>query len=186
MSNRIKVTEKNVPDYFYLEKLTPGRSLGSFLCPIAEYNDYLSVDAIRSLNDHIAKTWLLCEQKTEKIAAYISLIMDAIKLSFTEKERHGLNYPFKTIPAMKIAKLAVDGRFLERYRGIGSFMINAAMGKAIGCNEDYCAARFLTVDADIEHDNGVFAFYQKNGFIPNAELFNKNRKTISMRKDIYG
>ena len=60
------------------------------------------------------------------------------------------------------------------------------MGKAIDCNEDYCAARFLTVDADIEHDEGVIAFYMKNGFIPNVELKNKNRKTISMRKDIYG
>jgi hypothetical protein len=43
----------------------------------------------------------------------------------------------------------------------------------------------LPVDADMEHDEGVLAFYRKNGFIPNAELFNKNRKTISMRKDIY-
>ena len=34
-------------------------------------------------------------------------------------------------------------------------------------------------------DEGVLAFYQKNGFIPNTELLNKNRKTISMRKDIY-
>ncbi|MCL2044464.1 MAG: hypothetical protein FWG89_10030 [Treponema sp.] len=86
---------------------------------------------------------------------------------------------------MKIAKLAVDGRLSEKYNGIVSFMIYAAMGKAIDCNEDYCAARFLTVDADIEHDKGVIAFYEKNGFIPNAELYNKKRTTISMRKDIY-
>jgi len=185
MNNHIKVTTKNVTDYFYLEKLTPERSFGSFLCPVTEYNDYLIKDAIRSLKDHIAKTWLLCEQKTGKIAAYVSLIMDAIKLSFTEKGLHSLNYPFKTIPAMKIAKLAVDGCFSEKYKGIGSFMIDAAMGMAIDCNEDYCAARFLTVDADIEHDKGVLVFYEKNGFIPNAEHFNKNRKTISMRKDIY-
>jgi hypothetical protein len=64
-------------------------------------------------------------------------------------------------------------------------MINAAMGKVIGCNADYCAARFLTVDADIEHDKGVLTFYEKNGFVPNAELHNKNRKTVSMRKDVY-
>jgi hypothetical protein len=44
---------------------------------------------------------------------------------------------------------------------------------------------FLTVDADIEHDEGVQAFYEKNSFIQNTEFFNKNRKTISMRKDIY-
>ena len=137
------------------------------------------------MNDHIALTWLLMEKSTQKVVAYMSLIMDAIKLSFTEKELHNLNYPFKTIPAMKIAKLAVDRSFSERYKKIGSYMIYAAESRAIGCNDDYCAARFLTVDADIEHDKGVLAFYEKNGFIPNAELYNKNRKTISMRKDIY-
>ncbi|MDR0301093.1 MAG: hypothetical protein LBI04_02135 [Treponema sp.] len=186
MIKHIKITSKNAEEYFYLEKLVSEKSLGSFNCPVAEYNDYLFKDAIRSFKDHIAKTWLLREQKTGEIAAYMSLIMDAIKLSFTEKELHNLHYPFKTIPAMKIAKLAVNGNLSEKYRGIGSFMINAAMGKAIDCNVDYCAARFLTVDADIEHDKGVFTFYAKNGFISNAELYNKNRKTVSMRKDIYG
>jgi len=185
MSSRPKITTKNVSDYFFLEKLTPEKPSLLFECSIEEYNDYLFHDAVRSLKDHIAKTWLLCEHKTGKIAAYMSLIMDAIKLSMTEKELHGLNYPFKTIPAMKIAKLAVDGGFSKKYKGIGSFMINAAMGKAINCNEDYCAARFLTVDADIEHDKGVLTFYEKNGFTPNVELYNKNRKTISMRKDLY-
>jgi len=185
MSTRIKINSKNVLDYFYLEKLVPDKPPVSFDCSIAEYNDYLFLDAIRSLKDYIAKTWLLREQSTGAIAAYMSLIMDAIKLSFTEKELHKLDYPFRTISAMKIAKLAVDSGFLGKYKGIGTFMINAAMGKAIACNEDYCAARFLTVDADIEHNEGVFAFYEKNGFIPNTELNNKNRKTISMRKDIW-
>jgi hypothetical protein len=166
--------------------LTVAFSLSSFFCPIEEYTDYLLKDALRSQKDHIAKTWILWERATGSIAAYMSLIMDAIKLSFTEKELHNLNYPFKTIPAMKIAKLAVDCRHSEKYKGIGSFMIEFAMSKALSCNDDYCAARFLTADdADIEHDEGILAFYQKNGFIPNTELFNKNRKTISMRKDIY-
>jgi len=95
------------------------------------------------------------------------------------------DYLFRTIPAMKIAKLAVDGSFSKKYKGIGTFMITGAERLAWACNATYCAARFLTVDADIEHDEGVFAFYEKNGFIPNAELYNKNRKTISMRKDLY-
>jgi hypothetical protein len=185
MSSRIKITTKNAGDYFYLEPLSSEKMPVSFKCPIGEYNDYIFQDAIHSKNDHVAKTWLLWEQKTGEAAAYMSLIMDAIKLSFTEKELHNLNYPFKTIPAMKIAKLAVDNGFLGKYKGIGSFMINAAIGKALGCNDDYCAARFLTVDADIEHDEGVLAFYEKNGFLLNSELYNKNRKTISMRKDLY-
>jgi len=183
---RIQFGKKEHFIAFNLEPLTTSISLDSFSCQIEEYNEYLYKEAIRSRNDHIALTWLLKERNTGKIAAYMSLIADAIKLSATEKELHNLNYPFKTIPAMKIAKLAVSQSFSEKYKGIGSFMIGATMWKALSCNAEYCAARFLTVDADIEHDEGVLAFYQKNGFIPNAELYNKNRKTISMRKDIYG
>jgi len=183
--SKIKISLANVRSYFYLEPLRVNSDLQGFSCSITEYNDYLVYDALRSMNDHIALTWLLTERTTGRIAAYMSLIMDAIKLSFTEKELHHLNYPFRTIPAMKIAKLAVDICFSEKYKGIGSFMIDSAERLAWACNNEYCAARFLTVDADVEHDEGVSAFYQKNGFISNAELYNKNRKTISMRKDLY-
>ena len=182
---RIQFGKKESVILFKLEPLVPSIDLSGFSCFIGEYNEYLYKDALHSQNDHIARTWLLRERSTGKITAYMSLIADAVKLSTVEKELHALNYPFRTIPAVKIAKLAVSQAFSEKYKGIGSFMIETAESKAIGCNADYCAARFLTVDADIEHDSGVLAFYEKNGFIPNAELFNKNRKTISMRKDIY-
>jgi len=170
---------------FKVEPITSLKDCGNFDCGIPEYNDYLFLDALRSFNDHVAFTWLLTERSTGKTAAYMSLIMDAIKLSGAEKELHNLKYPFRTIPAMKIAKLAVDSSFSKKYKGIGTFMIDYAEHFAWACNTTYCAARFMTVDADIEHDAGVLTFYEKNGFIPNAELNNKNSKTISMRKDMY-
>jgi ribosomal protein S18 acetylase RimI-like enzyme len=173
------------PDEFKFVPFISPKICSSFNCSSSEYNDYLINDALRSQNDHIALTWLLTERSTGEIAAYMSLVMDAIKLSGAEKELHHLKYPFRTIPAMKIAKLAVDCSFSKKYKGIGTFMIDTAERLAIACNTEYCAARFLTVDADIEHDKGVLAFYEKNGFTPNAELYNKNRRTISMRKDIY-
>ena len=185
MNRKIKIIPKNAPTYFYFQPLTDVTVCEGFDCSVSEYNDYLISDALRSQKDHIALTWLLTERSTEKIAAYMSVIMDAIKLTGAEKELHNLKYPFRTIPAMKIAKLAVALSFSERYKGIGTFMIDTAERLAIACNTEYCAARFLTVDADIEHDKGVIDFYEKNGFIPNAELYNKNRKTISMRKDLY-
>ena len=185
MSSRIRITFKNGGDYFYLEPLSFEKPPFSFDCAIAEYTEYLMHDALRSMYDHIALTWLLTERSTGHIAAYMSLIMDAIKLSFTEKELHSLNYPFRTVPAMKMAKLAVDCGFSEKYKGIGTFMIESTGRLAWDCNTMYCACRFLTVDADIEHDDGVLAFYEKNGFLLNSELYNKNRKTISMRKDLY-
>ena len=185
MKRRIEIVPKNANDYFYFQSLASSTGYDNFNCGISEYNDYLVNDAQRSMSDHVALTWLLTERSTDKIAAYMSLIMDAIKLSFTEKELHHLNYPFRTIPAMKVAKLAVDINFSKKYKGIGTFMINSAERLAWACNNDYCACRFLTVDADVEHDEGVLMFYEKNGFIKNDELYNKNRKTISMRKDIY-
>jgi hypothetical protein len=86
----------------------------------------------------------------------MSLIADAIKLSTAEKEIHNLNYPFKTIPAMKIAKLAVSSSYQEKYSGIGSYMIRLATGIAEDSNEKHFACRFITVDAD-----KVIEFYQK-------------------------
>ncbi|MDR2019479.1 MAG: hypothetical protein LBQ14_01790 [Treponema sp.] len=170
---------------FKLEQLNSDTPLGGFACPVEEYNIYLHKEAVQSQNDHVALTWLLRERDTGKIAAYMSLIADAIKLSVSEKELHDLKYPFKTIPAMKIAKLAVSTDFSNTYKGIGSFMIDSARTIARKCNEYYCACRFLTVDADIEHNEGVRTFYEKNNFLLNSELYNKNRKTISMRKDLY-
>ena len=190
MNHRIEISHNNANAYFYFQPFSSLTACGNFDCGLPEYNDYLFEDALRSVNDHIAFTWLLTERTTEKTAAYMSLIMDAIKLSGAEKELHNLKYPFRTIPAMKIAKLAVDGSFSKKYKGIGTFMITSAERLAWACNATYCAARFLRqlvgdVDADIEHDNGVLAFYEKSGFVPNAEFYNKNRKTVSMRKDLY-
>ena len=148
MSRKIEIGFSNAPEYFYFQLLTDSTVLESFDCGIPEYNDYLMDDALRSMCDHVALTWLLTERATNKITAYMSLIMDAIKLSFTERELHNLKYPFRTIPAMKIAKLAVGLNSSEKYKGIGSYMIDSAEHLAMSCNETYCAARFLTVDAD--------------------------------------
>jgi len=171
---------------FKLEQITQDTIFDGFDCSIAEYNDYLTGSAFRSRQDNIALTWLLRKQDTGGLAAYMALVADAVKLSVAEKEIHDLHYPFKTIPAVKIAKLAVSSTFKQTYRGIGSFMIQAARYIARRCSSDYFAVRFLTVDADIEHNKNVLSFYEKNGFVLNTELFNKNRKTVSMRLDIYG
>ncbi|MCL2067025.1 MAG: hypothetical protein FWG99_06135 [Treponema sp.] len=132
----------------------------------------------------MAITWLLRERSSGAVAAYMSLIADSIKLTATEKELHSLAYPFKTVPAMKVAKLAVSATFQEKYLGIGSLMIEMATEIAEACNKHYFACRFITVDADIEHNETVLNFYLKNGFIPNEETANKRLKTISMRRDI--
>jgi len=185
MNSRITVSHKNGNTLFYFEQISIISRIKDFSCSVKEYNDYLYNDALRSKDDHIALTWLLKERSTESVSAYMSLISDAIKLSVSEKDLHNLNYPFKTIPAIKVAKLAVSQLSQKKYRGLGTYMINKAMALARICNRQLFACRFMTVDADIEHDEGILAFYEKNGFILNSEIYNRNRKTVSMRKDIY-
>ena len=185
MSKRVPVTLENGRRLFDIEILASDDPISRFDCNIDEYNDYLTQEALRSQNDHIALTWLLRDKADKGIAAYMSLIADAIKLSTSEKELHHLDYPFKTVSAMKIAKLAVSAMYQGKYKGIGSFMIASAISIGRTCNKTLFACRFLTVDADVEHNESVLDFYRKNGFLVNEELFNKNRKNISMRKDIY-
>jgi len=185
MDNRIHISLHNGLKFFYFEKLNTTSSLDGFCCSVPEYNEYLTADAVRSRNDHIALTWLLRDKEQKRIVSYMSLITDSIKISIAEKEFHSLNYPFKMIPSIKIAKLAVDEIFIGKYKGIGTYMIKFAASRARSCDELHAACRFLTVDADIEHNAKVLDFYKKNDFFVNEELYNKNRKTISMRKDIY-
>jgi hypothetical protein len=98
MSPRITINRRNGDDHFYFEQLSQTAPLGDFSCFIGEYNEYLFEDALRSQKDHVALTWLLRERTSGAVAAYMSLIADAIKLSVSEKETHNLNYPFKAIP----------------------------------------------------------------------------------------
>jgi hypothetical protein len=112
---------------FSLEQLKGEIKPDNFFCQIEEYNEYLFHEAVKAQNDQMALTWLLSERSSGAIAAYMSLIADAIKLSATEKELHKLEYPFKTAPAMKIAKLVVSTPFQEKYKGIGSLMVDMAI-----------------------------------------------------------
>ena len=126
MDNRTVISLRNAAKFFHFEKLSAASSLEGFYCSIPEYNEYLMIDAVRSRNDHIALTWLLRDNKQRSVASYMSLITDSIKISTTEKELHLLNYPFKMIPALKVAKLAVDESFSKKYKGIGTCMIEFA------------------------------------------------------------
>jgi ribosomal protein S18 acetylase RimI-like enzyme len=184
VSAKNAVNGENGPVLFSLGRLVFPVGLDTFSCQITEYSDWLMQESLHSQDDLVAATYLLHERETGAIAAYMALVADAIKLSASEKELHRLNYPFRTIPAMKIAKLAVSSSFREKYSGIGSFMIYLALRIAFKTNKTQFSCRFVTVDADIEHDMGLLDFYTKNGFVSNGEMNNKRSKTINMRKDI--
>jgi len=162
-------------------------SISRFSNEYDEYNIFLHEEARNYEKFNISRTHLLIDLSNDRIFAYMSLVADSIQLTKSEKELTELGLiPFSTFPAMKIGKLAVDCKAKEEFRGIGTLMIQLARGFTSNLNNNGIACRFLTIDADVENNPGVTEFYYKNGFVPNERMGNKNRVTVSMRKDIFG
>jgi len=183
----LKVAVETIKEHLNLTSLKKRGDFSMFESDIEEYTEFLHENAAKHEKHHVSRTHLLVDKRDKSILAYMSLVNDNVALTVDEKELAGLpEIPFSTLPAMKIGKLSVDKAAKEKYSGIGSFMINLATVIAYNIDEEHgSACRFITIDADVENNPTVVDFYIKNGFVPNEKVNNKNRITISMRKDIF-
>ena len=104
-------------------------------------------------------TYLWFLKETDELIGYFTLLNDKINLEgnlkkyFNEK-----NIKYSNLPSLKIARLAVDNRFLRR--GIGTLMIEYIVRRAKFISIKIAGCRFVTVDAK---KNSIL-FYQKNEF----------------------
>ncbi|MHB8171790.1 MAG: N-acetyltransferase [Thermincolia bacterium] len=127
---------------------------------------------------------MLINKTNGDIIAFMSLFADSIKLSSDEKETHDIQFiPFEAIPAIKIGQLAVDYKYNQRFKGIGSLMVELARGITEDIRNNGVSCRFITVDADTENNPSVVAFYLKNGFKLNEKY--KKKAKVSMRLDLF-
>lgn len=171
-------------DNFSLVTLTEGYRLEDFRSTKKEYEIFLSQMALSHQDLNISRTYLLINKTNADVVAYMSLISDCIKLKQDERDIYFQeDSSFPSYPSMKIAKLAVDSNYSAQYKNIGSLMIELARGIAEDINESV-ACRFITVDADVENDESLTEFYEKNDFVFN-EMYKRGR-TVSMRLNIYG
>ena len=69
MRKLLPITLENGRRLFDIEIFNGNVPVSHFDCRINEYNDYLTKEAWRSQNDHIALTWLLREKSNQGIAA---------------------------------------------------------------------------------------------------------------------
>jgi hypothetical protein len=184
----ILITPENYGSYFTIEKLNVAHRIDGFNGENAgEYALFLKQDALKHQESHISNTFVLVETENQAIAAYISLIADAVTLQDEERARLLLpDISFETLPALKIAKLAVAQEMIRIYHHLGSLMIDFSRSIADQCNERFIACRVLTVDADIEYDTNLPLFYEKNGFTAlHSKKYSKRTHTLPMWTDIY-
>ena len=160
----------------------PGAAnLGDFSCSVDDYRDFLVNDAPKFSELNLTRVKLLLDRETGNIIAYMALLCDAIQLDTEEVQQMGWDIPFRTIPALKIGKLAVNQAY-ERHH-YGSFMLWLALGFAENLLHEGIACRVLTVDADVLSNSDTPAFYQKNGFVEN-QRYRSRTNSVSMRYDI--
>lgn len=139
-----------------------------------EMEDFLKNESLDEQSKVLNSTRLFIDTDTGKVIAYLSLCNDSIRLEIEERDE--LNLTYTTVPAIKIARLAVDSQY--QGQGIGKMLIKFAayMGDKI---HQMSGLIFLTLDC-YEHR---VAFYESVGFVRNIiqpiEL--KYDSPISMR-----
>lgn len=137
--------------------------------------------------ENLARTYVVEDKTNGRVAAYVTLVCSEV-VSGEDQQlvvADGLNFPYDTYPAVKIARLLVDAR----YRGEGPFagerlgrlLVNLAQGIA---RDEICPAvgcRFVVVDSKTES----VEFYEKCGFTMVDTPENKARAEPVMYLDLH-
>lgn len=123
-----------------------------------EMDDFLKNESLSDQEKGLSTTHLFIDDEEKKIIGYVSLCNDSIRLEFEERDQ--LNFTYTTVPAIKIARLAVSN--MHQKMGIGThiIMFSAYMGEKIRL---ISGVTFLTLDC-YEHR---LSFYKSIGFVEN-------------------
>lgn len=119
-----------------------------------DMEDFLKNEAFDEQEKGLSRTYLFVDE-SEKLIAYLSLCNDAIRLEF--EERDNMDLPYATIPAIKVARLAVNTK--HQGRGIGKEALQFAIFISQTVRE-YSGVVFLTLDC-YEHR---VSYYENFGF----------------------
>ena len=158
---------KNNSDEISILLLTEDYPIKPFDCEDEDLNDFLFNEAVPYRKELLATTFAM--ENDKQTLGYYSLLNDSLQLKeemFTSKSqfrkflRELMPYPkrhLKTIPALKIGRLAIDKTY--KGKGLGSVIMANIISKCIKMNEEQ-ACRLITVDAYKQ----AIPFYQKMGF----------------------
>lgn len=138
-------------------------------------NEFLKSEALLEQNQGLNTTHLVFYE--ESLMGFVSLCSDSIRLEQGEMQKD--NVPYGNIPAIKIARLAIDKNFQRN--GLGSFLINFAVS-IVSQIRLQMGAKFITVDCYAHR----ISYYEKFGFVIN-NIQNPNRQPdnpLSLRLNV--
>lgn len=180
---------------YTIRSLAAGDSVKNFSAGSAEYlplKSFLKNQAVEFHEAYITRTYVaipleecpetgvLIECSRKNVIGYISLITSEIDITngYTVEDcTHANNYG--TLPAIKIARLAVDGNC--RRRGIGENLMAYAFAIATDVIAEHVGCRFLITDSK----RNAISFYEKQGFILLDTEANRSVETPIMFVDLF-
>jgi GNAT superfamily N-acetyltransferase len=149
--------------------LAAHHDVASFSCTHQELTDYLTVDALKNQDAHVAVTYLAIYEG--KCVGYFSLLNDSIIKKDIDPGDDKDWYNYSYYPAIKIARFATHQEY--EGRDIGRAMLTAIRSIAITISK-YSGCCVLSVDAKPDAE----LFYERFGF--HRALKTKKKSTIPM------
>lgn len=173
-----------------IQILNKNHNLSRFNCNHIDLNEFLQEKAYNQMVAKINVSYVILYKS--KIIAYFTISADSIRtkniISEDEKALSDKGVRYKSLPALKLGRLAVDYRYQQM--GLGSYLLENIIGEALDLS---CriGLRYIIVDAYINS----LKFYTSRYFIlfPNEQK--KIRKydkkvdlnhTVSIYLDLYG
>mgnify|MGYP000958095663 CR=1 FL=1 len=163
-----------------VELLKENHPIKPFDCEDDDLNDFLFNKALLYQKELLATTFVV--ESEERTLGYYSVLNDSLQLKeedFPSKSKykkflsHLIPHPkrhLKSVPAVKIGRLAIDKSF--KGRGIGRVIMNTIIDDCVELNDRH-ACRLITVDAYKQ----AIPFYQRMGF----EFLSDNDKEDNTR-----
>ncbi len=130
-----------------------------FDCGVPELNSYLKATARQHGDKGISRTFVLVdEEKPVTILGYFTLTLCEVRTEHLP-EIFARKYPQHGLPAARLARLAVAGKYQRK--GYGSLLLADAIHRTILISEQ-AGLIGLFVDAK---DERAYKFYEKYGFV---------------------
>lgn len=141
---------------FRVEPLGEEHERISFHCGEEALDRYFQMQVTQDIRRRVANCFVAVEAATGHVAAYYTLSATSLPLIDLPPEVAKRLPRYPTVPAVRIGRLAVDGRFQRR--GLGEAMMADATARAVNAD---IAAFMLVVDA--KNDQAV-TFYRRYDF----------------------
>lgn len=128
-----------------------------FSCGEAALDNYFQSQVTQDVRRHITNCFVALEVATEAIAAYYTLAAASIPVHELPADLTKRLPRYPVLPAVRIGRLAVDGRF--QGRKLGAALLADAAARALAA-----APASFTLLVDAKNDAAV-AFYEHHGFL---------------------